>query len=340
LGAKIFNFEWQDDFAAARNFSLAQATGNWILVVDADEIISSSDYTTLQQLTANPAPEPKAYQLLTRNYINLNNIVGWRANDGSYPNEEQGCGWMPSLKTRLWSNHAKIHFSYPVHELVEPSLKEIGITAQLCPIIIHHYGKLDNLKAQAKGEKYFLLGLQKLDEIQDAMVPLRELAVQAGVLEQHQDAINLWQRFLGIAPDNAEAHLNLGTAFFATGEIEQALTAAKKSSRLNPKLKESYFNCSLYEIHLGRPKPAAKRLQKLLQQIPEYSAARFLHAAAICCRDGVKKGRRAFSKLEDVILTAEVLEIAGEELAISLEQAGRLKDAVNVKKATSGCDFP
>lgn len=36
-GAQVFQFSWCDDFSAARNFSLLKATGDWILVVDADE---------------------------------------------------------------------------------------------------------------------------------------------------------------------------------------------------------------------------------------------------------------------------------------------------------------
>ena len=36
-GARVFRFPWQDDFSAARNVSLSKATGDWILVVDADE---------------------------------------------------------------------------------------------------------------------------------------------------------------------------------------------------------------------------------------------------------------------------------------------------------------
>ena len=31
----IFDFEWCDDFSAARNESLKHATGDWILVLDA-----------------------------------------------------------------------------------------------------------------------------------------------------------------------------------------------------------------------------------------------------------------------------------------------------------------
>ncbi|RYG25551.1 glycosyltransferase [bacterium] len=37
LGAQVYSFEWVDDFAAARNFAFAQARGEWILSIDADE---------------------------------------------------------------------------------------------------------------------------------------------------------------------------------------------------------------------------------------------------------------------------------------------------------------
>ncbi len=36
-GAKIFDFAWTDDFAAARNFALEQCTGQWMLWLDADD---------------------------------------------------------------------------------------------------------------------------------------------------------------------------------------------------------------------------------------------------------------------------------------------------------------
>ena len=39
-GAKVYSYSWQDDFAAARNFALGKAGGDWIVFLDADEYLS------------------------------------------------------------------------------------------------------------------------------------------------------------------------------------------------------------------------------------------------------------------------------------------------------------
>ncbi|MFN3346497.1 MAG: alcohol dehydrogenase catalytic domain-containing protein, partial [Candidatus Bipolaricaulaceae bacterium] len=43
VGAKVGHFAWCDDFSAARNASLELATGDWILIIDADEELVVKD---------------------------------------------------------------------------------------------------------------------------------------------------------------------------------------------------------------------------------------------------------------------------------------------------------
>lgn len=49
-GARLFYFAWQDDFAAARNFALAQATGDWLLLLDADEYFKKETAGNLRRV--------------------------------------------------------------------------------------------------------------------------------------------------------------------------------------------------------------------------------------------------------------------------------------------------
>jgi glycosyltransferase involved in cell wall biosynthesis len=41
-GAKVYDYKWTDDFAAARNYANQYATGEWIIVLDADEQIAAN----------------------------------------------------------------------------------------------------------------------------------------------------------------------------------------------------------------------------------------------------------------------------------------------------------
>ena len=47
---KIFDFEWTDDFSAARNFSFSKATGDYLMWLDADDVVSSENIGLLKEL--------------------------------------------------------------------------------------------------------------------------------------------------------------------------------------------------------------------------------------------------------------------------------------------------
>jgi hypothetical protein len=48
-GAEVFSFAWIDDFAAARNFSLDHASGDWVLILDADEEVVPQSHAEIRQ---------------------------------------------------------------------------------------------------------------------------------------------------------------------------------------------------------------------------------------------------------------------------------------------------
>ncbi len=49
-GARIFYYQWSNDFAAARNYALKQAKGDWIIFLDADEYIREDKIANVRPL--------------------------------------------------------------------------------------------------------------------------------------------------------------------------------------------------------------------------------------------------------------------------------------------------
>ncbi|WP_184403583.1 tetratricopeptide repeat-containing glycosyltransferase family 2 protein [Geomicrobium halophilum] len=60
---RIFDFTWIDDFAAARNFAFKQATQDYILWLDADDILRVQDQELLDLLKRNLAPSVDAVSM-------------------------------------------------------------------------------------------------------------------------------------------------------------------------------------------------------------------------------------------------------------------------------------
>ncbi|WP_026766471.1 glycosyltransferase family 2 protein [Selenomonas ruminantium] len=49
-GARVYEFPWQDDFSAPRNFALEKASGDWIVFIDADEYFTEDTASNLRLL--------------------------------------------------------------------------------------------------------------------------------------------------------------------------------------------------------------------------------------------------------------------------------------------------
>ena len=298
FGAKVYDFEWTDDFSEARNLSLSKATGEWILVLDADETISPLDYDRFTKIVKNNADHPMAYSITTRNYAKPIYVIGWTCNDGQYADEEGGTGWYPSAKVRLFTNDSRIRFENPVHEFVESSLKVNGIKIRKSDIPVHHHGPLDRGKYMAKGDKYYRLGIKKLEEKGDDLEPLIELAVQAGgEFGKYEEAVDLWKRVLKIDPRNIKALVNMGSAYLVLEKYESARTSSKMAIALNPDLKEAVVIYTTCEVLIGDAGKTIPLLESLLKEMSGYPMALAILAAAYCIEGEREKGLKYIKRL-------------------------------------------
>jgi len=322
FGVKIYDFKWTDDFSEARNFSISKASGRWTFHLDADEVISSIDYEAFRKIIRQSATKQIAFLINTRNYTMDVNQVEWTANDGKYDKEEAATGWTPSKKVRLFCNESSIRFEYPIHEMVDPSLKRAGITVKECSIPVHHYGKLNKEKSSGKVEVYYQIGRKKLDETGGDAVAIRELAIQAEIIKKHDEAIELWERFIAIEPSVPKAYINMGISYCSLGKFEEVLETAKKAMKLAPNMKEAHYNYALGKLHLGSAAEAVSILEKLLDRLGEYPPAQFLLAAAYCCDGKKEKGINELKELQKSTI-GPGLPIRCHELAKGLVSSHR-----------------
>ena len=297
FGAKIYKFKWNDDFAAARNYCLSKACGDWIFSLDADEAIAIRDHQQIVNLTLQETVSPRAYAFITRNYTNEFNLVGWTVNDGKYKCEEAGRGWVPTKKVRLFPSSKHIYYDYAVHEMVEPSLNRMGIKITDCHIPIHHYGPLLKNNGNLKMLAYYQMGKNKLSQHCQDVAALRELAIQAAILGKTNEAADLWEKFIILKPNTPEAFVHLGTCYFELNNYEAALMASQQALILAPAMLEAIYNYALCEFVIGDSNKTIAALENGQESLSHFLPAKFVLAAAHICSGNRKKGIRILKEL-------------------------------------------
>lgn len=152
-GARVIQFPWCDDFAAARNAALEAARGEWILVLDADERLAPQSAGRLPRLL--DAAEVDGYNVAIESLLQddmINRFVG------NY--------------CRLFRRRPDVRFEGRVHEQIYPSLRRTGGRVIPSDLMIEHLGyALDpDTMARKKRRNLALLELEFAERPHDHFV--------------------------------------------------------------------------------------------------------------------------------------------------------------------------
>ncbi len=286
----------------------------------------------LKRLVTKKPVGPEAYSIVTRNYCHKANKISWNPNDGYYANEEDGIGWLPSKKVRLFSNNYNIKFEGAVHEMVDPLLKRNKVKIKQCTIPVHHYGSLNKGKYDNKGLIYYEIGRKKLEKYGCDIRAVRELAIQATVLERNSESIDLWQKFLTMKPNEAaicDAYINMVTVYIRMKDYQSALRIAYKAAALKPGMKETQYNLGIAELYNGNIDAAINALKNLVKTYPDYPPAQFMLAATKSCQKGISGGNGDLKELKGGPL-GSALPFSVAELAEGLMAADQYQFAFDL----------
>ncbi len=153
FGAKIFNEPWQDDFSKPRNIALENATGDWIIFLDADEFFSAETAQNLK-FAVNRAGEFQLQGML----IYLVNI------DVDAGNKILGANYV----LRIFKNERDLHYVGKIHEelrIGRKNLSKVTVVPQNI-LTIYHTGYSASIN-RAKAERNLKMLLAELAETKE-----------------------------------------------------------------------------------------------------------------------------------------------------------------------------
>lgn len=228
FGANVVGVKWQNDFAQARNISLGQASCQWILWLDADDVVPQESISDLKELKKR-SPEC-VFAMLIRNERPCNTGTEF-------------------MQARMFPNRAEIFFERSIHEQVMPSALRLGMKLQNTNVVIEHHGYADPVILKQKAVRNVEMLLKEYESTGGDPVMLLEIADSFLLIEDYESALIWYNRLLEV-PECAEtvpaiasqAYCGLGNIHLKKEKFQKAADLFNDALKLSPWRLDVYYN--------------------------------------------------------------------------------------------------
>ena len=318
FGAEVRHFRWVDDFAAARNESIRDAKGDWILWMDADDRLSAEELLRVKAVLVHGDADVYVFRVVGR--------IGGGESTGA------------TLHSRLFRRQDGLLFVGRLHErLVAPAALRVARTN----IVVEHvgYGASDEV-LRAKAERNRRILLQCLADEPDSLYWSYHLGVCAYMLGDWQDAVARLQPVVDDPPatldregELSEAHWLLVAACTRIGRFADAERALDAALAAFPRRRQMWVTAGAFHLDTDRPDLAVADLKHALslpEGEPELGTSRratdgpLMLSRALLLLGDVAGAREAY--LGSVTERSPVTALAGEDAlarAAALHAEGR-----------------
>ncbi len=302
-GAKVIEREWTGSFSDARNVSFEAATGDWIIYLDADEVLVPEDVNRLRKLTGRTWRE--AFYLVETSYTG-------ELGDGAA---------ITNNALRVFRNRPQYRFEGRLHEQIAHNLPVYAAgRLEQSSVRIEHYGYLGAVRdAKEKSRRNLdLLKAQQAESPSDAFLHFN-LGTEYTVLGDHGSALTEYEQAWGLVQSQGQEDRDFVPALLQRlvtalrycrharrrRDRPERSTALERSSRASP---TSVYSQGARARPCARPRGRRDRLLAALHRDGRRAGAvrgvgrrRYLHppdlAGRAVCAPRRARGREGAARL-------------------------------------------
>ncbi|MGC8640624.1 MAG: glycosyltransferase [Isosphaeraceae bacterium] len=260
FGARVFDFVWVDDFAAARNAALARATGDYAFWLDADDVIDPPEREKLQRLLESlQSSQGDGGRCPPYGYV-------LRCSCDPGPNGDGGQTVVDHI--RLFPLREDVRWSYRVHEQILPALRRVNVPVKWTDITIRHTGYTDRALRERKLQRDSKILEGELSERPGDPFTLFNLGSIAVERQDWSRALDYLRRSLsGSAPTDSitrKLFALIARCHQMLGDLPGALAVCAEGLSFDPDDAELLFRKAITHRRAGQPVEAEATFRRIL----------------------------------------------------------------------------